>query len=136
MPIAAHNRHRYPSNWKAIRAQILERAGNRCEECGVPNYAFRPARKYFWTFDVGLAEAWICDGHKVSKIVLTIAHLDHTPEHNDPKNLRAWCQRCHNRYDAPHRKVNAHYTRRRKSGAPDLFDDSRTKNQRHERPAT
>ncbi len=36
-----------------------------------------------------------------------MAHLNHTPEDvgapgNRP-NLRCWCQRCHNAYDAPHR---------------------------------
>lgn len=36
-------------------------------------------------------------------IVLTVAHLDHTPENCSPDNLRALCQRCHNRYDAKHR---------------------------------
>ena len=37
------------------------------------------------------------------KVVLTIAHLDHTPENCAPENLRALCQACHNRYDAKHR---------------------------------
>jgi len=36
MPIRPENRSRYPSNWKAIRAEILLRAGNRCE--GSPAY--------------------------------------------------------------------------------------------------
>ena len=33
-----------------------------------------------------------------------IAHLDHTPENCSDDNLKALCQRCHNRYDAEHRK--------------------------------
>ena len=37
------------------------------------------------------------------RVVLTVAHLDHTPENCDPSNLRALCQRCHNKYDAKHR---------------------------------
>ena len=41
---------------------------------------------------------------KLAYVVLTIAHLDHIPEHCDPDNLRALCQRCHNRYDAEHRR--------------------------------
>lgn len=40
---------------------------------------------------------------KMIKVVLTIAHLNHTPEDCRPENLRALCQRCHNRYDAKHR---------------------------------
>jgi len=38
-PILAPNRHRYPTDWPEIRARILRRARNRCEECGVPNHA-------------------------------------------------------------------------------------------------
>lgn len=81
MPIKKENIDRYPQNWKDIRASILKRAHNKCEFCGIENHTYRDG-KY---------------------IVLTIAHLDHTPEHCDPSNLRALCQRCHNRYDAKHR---------------------------------
>lgn len=88
MPIKPENRSRYPKNWKQIRAAILERAGNRCEFCGVENYSMRLNPK---------------TGKEV-KIILTIAHLDHTPENCDPSNLRALCQKCHNTYDAEHRK--------------------------------
>lgn len=85
MPILPENKNRYPSNWKEIRVQILERAGYRCEniECGAENYKPHPITG--------------------SKVVLTIAHLDHTPENCDFDNLRAWCQKCHNSYDAKHR---------------------------------
>ena len=31
MPIKTENRHRYPRNWRAIRAAILERASHCCE---------------------------------------------------------------------------------------------------------
>ena len=82
MPIKPENRKRYPANWKDIRKDILKRADNKCEFCGIENYAIR---------------------EKGSKVVLTIAHLDHTPENCDYSNLRALCQRCHNRYDAKHR---------------------------------
>jgi hypothetical protein len=30
---------RYPKDWKQIRARILERAGHKCERCGVPDHA-------------------------------------------------------------------------------------------------
>lgn len=43
---------------------------------------------------------------KPIKIILTIAHMDHTPENNEESNLKALCQRCHNRYDMPHRIAN------------------------------
>lgn len=88
MPIKPENRARYPRNWQQIRTAILDRAGNRCEFCGVENHTCRLNPKT----------------GKEAKIVLTIAHLDHTPENCDPENLRALCQRCHNAYDAEHRK--------------------------------
>ena len=80
MPIRPENKHRYPprNEWLKIRADILERANNCCEFCSVANYSVR----------------------NNSTIVLTIAHLDHAPENNDPSNLKALCQKCHLAYDA------------------------------------
>ena len=95
MPIKPENKKRYPANWKQIRESILERAHNRCEFCGKQNHT------YFWTEKTG----------KMVKVVLTIAHLDHTPENCDPENLRALCQACHNRYDAKHRAETRSWAR-------------------------
>lgn len=85
MPIRPENKDRYPKNWKEIRERILKRANNRCEfdGCGVKNYTKHPITG--------------------SKVVLTIAHLNHTPEDCRDENLKAACQRCHNRYDIKHR---------------------------------
>ena len=97
MPIRPENRHRYPADWNDIRDQILLRAGFRCE--GSPRFPWCRA----------------ADGerHPVtgSRVVLTIAHLDHTPENCAPENLRAWCQRCHLVYDAPHHAETRRATR-------------------------
>lgn len=41
--------------------------------------------------------------HGRQGVVLTVAHLDHTPETRDINKLKHMCQGCHNRYDAPHR---------------------------------
>lgn len=97
MPIRPENVGRYPSNWPAIRAQILERAGNRCEWCGVPNHEiiFRDDAGRPWRVKNPISGAFL----RRVKIVLTVAHLDHTPENCDLENLRALCQRCHNVYD-------------------------------------
>ena len=54
--------------------------------------------------------------------MLTIAHLDHTPENCDPDNLKAWCQRCHLNYDKDHHALNAAKTRRSKEPQIDLVD--------------
>lgn len=85
MPIKPENKKRYPANWKEIRKDILARANNRCEFCGIPNYTIK---------------------ENGSKVVLTIAHLDQTPENCDYNNLRALCQKCHNTLDAPFRAKN------------------------------
>lgn len=93
MPIKPENRKRYPKNWKQIRAAILTRARYLCEWCGVENHAT------------------IERSGNPTRIVLTIAHLDHTPENCDPENLRALCQRCHLDYDRHHHMQNARITR-------------------------
>ena len=101
MPIRPENLDRYPPKpeRERIRAAILLRAGNRCE--GSPAYPDCRAVNRM--------------PHPVtgSEVVLTIAHLDHQPENNDPANLRSWRQRCHDKYDAEHRLE----TRRRRAAS-------------------
>jgi 5-methylcytosine-specific restriction endonuclease McrA len=137
MPIKPENRSRYPANWKEIRAVILTRAGNCCEQCKVPNgtRVARGAGRFVDTFMTDDAEVYCADtGESLGRvrmsdyevknmvdIVLTIAHLDHTPENCDPDNLRALCQRCHLRYDAAHHAETARNTRRERLAVADLF---------------
>jgi 5-methylcytosine-specific restriction endonuclease McrA len=124
MPIKPENRARYPENWAEIRAAILARAEDRCESCGVPNKAWRLAGFDQWTFDLFAADEWTEKG-KVSKVVLTIAHIhDPDPANCDPENLKALCQRCHNTLDAPMRARNARTTRRSKLACRELFADA------------
>lgn len=102
MPISPEKRKLYPKNWKALSRHIrYERAGNRCE--GSPKYPDCRAENG--------------QPHPVtgSKVVLTVAHLDHNPQNNDLSNLRAMCQRCHLTYDAQHHSENARATRRKKA---------------------
>ena len=110
MPIRPENRDRYPDNWPEIRQAILDRAGNCCEICGVPNhvYGYRLSDGNF--YERGLYTD--ADGPHGFKIVLTIMHLDHQPENCDPANLKAACQLCHNRYDAPVRAAGRKRRRR------------------------
>lgn len=96
MPIHPDNRHRYPAEWPTISAEIRhQRAGDRCEcdgRCGAEPHAR------------GRCDARNGEPHPVttSTVVLTVAHLDHTPENVDPANLLAMCQRCHLAYDRDH----------------------------------
>lgn len=108
MPIKRENRDRYPSNWREIRAKILERASFCCE--GAPGF---------------FPDCRAMDGRAHpetgSTVVLTVAHLDHTPENCAPDNLRALCQRCHLAYDRQHHAEEARKTHDAKSGQRSLF---------------
>jgi nitrate/TMAO reductase-like tetraheme cytochrome c subunit len=57
---------------------------------------------------------------RISKVVLTIAHLNHDPSDNRDENLAALCQWCHNHHDVDFRQANARETRmtRKDSGRP------------------
>ena len=117
MAIRPENKARYPKNWPTISAAIREMAENKCEECGVENYARggrSPDGRFWKTVPIGESSrglAWPREGDlawcsgwpdrlRIIRIVLTVAHLDHQPENCDPSNLKALCQRCHLRYDA------------------------------------
>lgn len=97
---------RYPANWHEISKRIRGRANNRCEFCGAVNYQPHPITH--------------------SKVILTVAHLDHNPQNCADSNLKALCQRCHLTYDAKHHALNAAQTRRRKrvmSGQIELIQE-------------
>jgi hypothetical protein len=96
-PIRASERARYPKSWPAISRIIrFWRAQSRCEcdgRCGSRHHT--TGRR---------CEARHGEPHPFtgSKVVLTVAHLDHTPEHCHHSNLLAMCQACHLSYDAAH----------------------------------
>jgi hypothetical protein len=117
MPIRPENRARYPKDWKSISLRIrFVRAEGRCEcagECGrgthtgrCPNVHGQPA------YGTG------------SEVVLTVAHLDHTPEHCNDDNLKAMCQGCHLHYDRDHHAQTATHTKAlaATAGMDPLFD--------------
>lgn len=92
MPIRPENKARYPKDWPEISRRIrFERAENRCERI----------------VDGQRCEAINGQPHPItgSKVVLTVAHLDHTPENCSDENLMAMCQRCHLRYDQHHHRA-------------------------------
>lgn len=91
MPVRPENLARYPADWPAIALAVKVAAGWRCE--GSPAYP-----------DCRAAHG---EPHPVtgSDVVLTVGHLDHTPENCARENLAAWCQRCHNTYDMPARRA-------------------------------
>lgn len=137
----AIDRSLYPSDWDAISKRIrFERAGNKCEWCGVPNhiwvYRKRGTAEYLvrvgdeiHTADgrpIRLSE--LPDGYRYNTptyIVLTVAHLgaprdDGSPGDKRDKmdvrevNLAGLCQRCHLLYDIDERVASRRVTMGRK----------------------
>jgi hypothetical protein len=121
----------YPGYWKQFSEYIrFERAGNKCEQCKVPNGEFISrghiaAGIPFWHDDkdgsvynalngelLGRARDYELEIERESKIVLTVAHLDHDGGICDCKartgrkcaradHCLALCQACHLRLDLP-----------------------------------
>lgn len=130
MPIKTENRARYPKDWPEISSRVRNMADHKCQWCRVPNRAwgYRDAGGRFHEcprdgfgrdygrppFDFG--------AYRIIEIILTVAHLDHTPENCDPSNLVALCQRCHLRYDAAHHRRTRANTLRAALQVRDLFD--------------
>lgn len=147
MPISDANMALYPGGsikspeWLAIRERIRTRAGDKCEGCGVENSAigFRTQRgKFIPIADLEVEYPNLMIGEKVTypdmvkgvlgvvstkviMIVCTVAHKDQQLTDHTDENLAFWCQRCHNRHDAPSRRKNARATIAAKSGQAELL---------------
>jgi hypothetical protein len=128
MPIRPDLLKLYPDDWPAIRQRILDRAGNKCEgspqypDCRAPNGWFRDRDTNQLSSDRMRAEDWAgVRWNDVTRIVLTIGHRDHNPQHNNDDNLRAWCQRCHLSHDKEHHKQTAAITRYAAKNTGELF---------------
>ena len=127
---------KYPDNWKEIRQSILERANHCCEgspdypDCRVANYATgtRDCDGQWHDEDDIHKMNSDCGYHlfgdfpKMTKIILTVAHLDHDTSNNKPDNLRAWCQRCHLNYDKELHQRRAAKTRALRGGQLELIN--------------
>lgn len=112
--------NKYPQNWKSeIVPRILERAGNKCEKCGLENkrqvYSVKLYLRSNENGRYGYKTIWFRDNRDAEKIkhlttgkiknvkvILTIAHLDHDETNFNVKDdrLMAMCQWCHLNYDA------------------------------------
>jgi hypothetical protein len=72
----------YPTDWKRRAQACLERAGYRCEDCGIAHGVL-----------------WMGKRSKSAFVVyLHAAHVNHDP-HNPQAELRALCPSCHLKYD-------------------------------------
>ena len=75
-------RRLYPADWEQMAWQCKERAGWRCEDCGVAHGTRLISER------TGV----------VTTVYLAAAHLDHDPWNPDAR-LAALCPACHARYD-------------------------------------
>lgn len=126
MPIKPENKALYPPNWIAISQRIRERAGHRCENCDLPNGGLIhrkvdgghrwPSQQEMDMYHDMLRQHYsrqqAARAMGLTRIVLTVAHLDHNPTNCADDNLRALCQYCHLTYDAKHHAQTARLTRR------------------------
>jgi hypothetical protein len=126
MPIRPELRHFYRTpEYKAARERVVKRAGNRCEQCGKPNhrrvwvYSSKACGQY-WTAVKGDGQKWTycftgeSGGFKLFgrqweqvrriRVVLTVAHLNHTPGDDRDENLKLLCCWCHLNYDKLHHR--------------------------------
>ena len=111
-PIRPENRHRYGDDWPEFSRGIrFDRAEGRCEcegECGRPadhlDGSGRCVNRH--------GEPAYGTG---SKVVLTVAHLCHTPECRE--HCLAMCNGCHLHYDKEHHAHTRAETRRKELSA-------------------
>lgn len=136
MPIRPEHRWLYPIDWEQLSAWVrFERARGRCEQCGRPHkrMVFHLGDGRWWDADAG---AWRGGSGRrlrsrpphaffyarVTYVVLATAHLDYDPTNNAPRNLRAFCQRCHMLHDAAEHRRRRWWNRFRRCALGDLFD--------------
>lgn len=104
MPI---NYKDYDPNWKTISKGKIESAGDRCELCYAPNAHLvvrDKSQKHPWDLVDDYDPQLLDDGEgnggfNITKIVLTVHHIDGDKKNNNDMNLIALCQRCHLRLD-------------------------------------
>ena len=103
------DRSKYPDNWEWLSRQVIADAGNKCELCYAPNgefiVRFPPNEyKYPWVLTDDMPAIEFSEGledsnYKVTKVVLTVHHINGDKNDSRKQNLIALCQKCHLRLD-------------------------------------
>lgn len=103
----------YPKDWKEISRRTIAKAGNRCELCYAPNGEMICRDKddsYPWKLAENLSYVEF-HTHRITRIVLTVHHIDSDKSNNVKQNLISLCQRCHLRLDLQKHMRNSRQTR-------------------------
>lgn len=123
------DRKKYPKDWERISREIRERSGGRCEcrgECGNLHECDPGVGVGDELAEIEFVRCPARQGkpNPITDriVILTVAHLNHTPADCRPENLRAMCQRCHLSYDRERHQANARRTRRARRATGDLFE--------------
>lgn len=117
---------KYHPKWSLISRLIrTKRAKNRCEWCDVENHSIidketrqQASIQQLLEYEsiiqmpnLKIAKSKVLKKLGLTKIVLTVAHLDHDKKNNRFDNLKALCQKCHLNYDLKHHVENRKYGR-------------------------
>lgn len=110
MPIRRELRkfYRGPA-WQAARAACRERAGDRCEQCGLSNgtWTTRIVRRRAkvaagsWPYRTAVQRTTVS---KRVKVQCGAAHVNGVAGDDRPENLKWLCRGCHLRHDRPQHK--------------------------------
>lgn len=129
MPIRREHRFFYPIDWRELsRVVRFDRAGGRCEGCGMPHkhLVYHLGDGRWWDAERRVWNGGPVAGPDMVKlrrtyIVLATAHRNHDTADNRPVNLVAWCQICHMRHDRPEHTRRRAVTYRLRRAVGDLF---------------
>jgi ssDNA-binding Zn-finger/Zn-ribbon topoisomerase 1 len=121
MPI---DKSKYPANWDSISLNVRTEANWKCERCGIANKTIiQRKEKGGWVeilivknaegFNESTAEMKVGKLKMLglTKIVLTVAHLDQDTTNNERSNLAALCQKCHLNHDVKQHAASRMYGR-------------------------
>lgn len=137
MPIRPEHRWLYPIDWPQLSFIVrFVRARGRCQRCGRPHLKYvRHLGDGCW-WDEESASWRNGNGRRarirpdksavmlvrVTRVILSAAHLDHDPTNNKISNLKAFCQRCHMLNDRVEHQRRRSLTYRKRRALGDLFD--------------
>lgn len=139
MPIRPQHRWLYPLDWQQLSAIIrFGRAQGRCECCRRPHGQlvchlgdgrWWDEAEQTWRSGKGRALRALPSQApsptdptvRTTMVFLATGHLDHDPTNNQPRNLKAFCQRCHMLHDAEEHRRRRWATLQSRKALGDLF---------------
>ena len=128
----------YPADWHEISLRIrYERARGRCEKCGLTHNALilrlghgrcraLTDTERDWIHErmrSGDTEIKAVKFLGFTRVVLTVAHLNHIKDDVSEENLKALCQSCHLKLDLSRHMYNRRYGKKARENNLSLIYD-------------